>query len=53
VQTRRLAASLKHLNSSLLLSAPEFRLHKATCDSVVLAKKFLNPIGHQSVNTAQ
>jgi len=41
MQTRRLAASFEPLNSSLLLLAPEFYARKATCDLVVLARKFV------------
>jgi len=49
VQTRRLAVPFESLNSSLPLSAPKLRLCKATCDLVVLVRKFPKPTRRQSV----
>jgi len=50
VQTRRLAVSFELLNSSLLLSVPELRSRKATCDPVVLVQKSSKPTGDRIVN---
>jgi len=49
VQTRRLSAPFEPFNSSLLLSAPELRERKATCNPVVLAQKSPKLVGCQSV----
>jgi len=38
MQTRGLAMSFEPLNSSLLLSAPELRLRKATCDPIFMTR---------------
>jgi len=48
VQTTRHAVSL---HSSLPLSAPELRAHKAMCNPVVLVQKSPKPPGRHSVDT--
>jgi len=50
VQTRRLAASLEPLKSSLPFSAPKLWTHKAMCDPVVFWREFPNPTKCLSVN---
>jgi len=52
VQTRRLAESFQPLNSSLPLSAPELRSHKADplCDSFFFGVKSPNITGRERVN---
>jgi len=45
----RLATSFEPLNSSLLLLAPELRVHKATCNPVVLVQKFPKAARRKSV----
>jgi len=49
LQTTGFAKPFERLNSSLLLSAPESCLRKATCDPVVLAQKSLKQPGQESV----
>jgi len=50
VVTRLKSKSFEPLNSSLLLSAPELRVRKAMCETVVLGWKSLKSAGCESVN---